>query len=43
MWDKSKPDGAKRKLLNSSYIFSKGWKPKISIKEGILQLLEKSN
>jgi GDP-L-fucose synthase len=43
MWDKSKPDGAKRKLLNSSYIFSKGWKPKISIKEGISQLLEKSN
>lgn len=42
-WDKSKPDGAKRKLLDSSYIMSKGWKPKVELSNGILQLIKNYN
>ena len=34
-WDKSKPDGTPRKLMNSSKMKSYGWKPKISLNEGI--------
>ena len=35
IWDKSKPDGTPRKLMDSSKINNLGWKSKISIKEGI--------
>ena len=35
IWDSSKPDGAPRKLLNSSYLNDLGWKPKIELKKGI--------
>lgn len=35
LWDHSKPDGTPRKLLDSSKLFSLGWKPKISLKNGI--------
>ena len=35
VWDGSKLDGAIRKLLDSSRIFSLGWKPRISLVEGI--------
>ena len=41
MWDKSKPEGAKRKLLDSSYIFSKGWKPRFDILKSIPKLINK--
>ena len=34
-WDKSKPDGAPRKLMTSARMKSHGWKPIISLKEGI--------
>ena len=34
-WDKSKPDGTPQKLLDISKIKTLGWKPKISLKEGI--------
>jgi GDP-L-fucose synthase len=34
-WDTSKPNGSQRKLLDSSYIKSLGWKPKVSLSEGI--------
>ena len=34
-FDPSKPDGTPRKLLDSSRIFGLGWKPKISLKEGL--------
>jgi len=37
IFDKSKPDGAMRKLLDSAQIMTLGWRPKISIKEGILK------
>jgi len=34
-WDKSKPDGTPRKLLDISKITELGWHPTISLKEGI--------
>lgn len=33
--DLSKPDGAQRKLLDSSLLFSLGWRPQFSLEEGI--------
>jgi len=36
-WDLTKPDGMKRKLLDSSKIFKLGWKPEVSLKDGILK------
>jgi GDP-L-fucose synthase len=35
IWDKTKPDGTPRKLLDSSEIFKTGWKPKINLEEGV--------
>ncbi|HTV63468.1 MAG TPA: GDP-L-fucose synthase [Verrucomicrobiae bacterium] len=34
-WDTSKPDGTPRKLMDSSRIFALGWKPRVSLEEGI--------
>ena len=34
-WDKSKPDGTPRKLMDSSRLFALGWKPKITLETGI--------
>jgi GDP-L-fucose synthase len=34
IFDKSKPDGTPRKLLDSSIAFNYGWKPKINMLEG---------
>ncbi len=34
-WDTSKPDGAPRKLLDSSRLLAFGWKPKIDFTEGL--------
>lgn len=34
-WDKSKPDGTPRKIMDSSRIFNLGWKPEVSLKDGI--------
>ncbi len=39
-FDTSKPDGAMRKLLDSSRIKKLGWKPKVDLKEGIKQTLK---
>ena len=36
-WDKSKPDGTPRKLLDVSKIQGLGWKPRIPLREGITQ------
>lgn len=35
LWDKSKPDGAVQKLLDSSKFMSLGFKPTISLEEGL--------
>jgi GDP-L-fucose synthase len=34
-WDTSKPDGTPRKLLDVTKIHGMGWKPKVSMEEGI--------
>ena len=39
-FDKSKPDGVKRKLLNISKIKKTGWKPKYSLNTGIKQFYD---
>ncbi len=39
-WDISKPDGTPRKLLDVSTLFDSGWKPKISLQEGIEATVE---
>jgi GDP-L-fucose synthase len=38
-WDKTKPDGTPRKLLDVSKLTSLGWKPKISLEEGIRRVV----
>lgn len=39
-WDKSKPDGTPRKLLDVSLLNKKGWKAKIGLEEGIRSTYE---
>ena len=34
-WDRSKPDGAPRKLLDSSRMHEFGWQPKVSMADGL--------
>ena len=36
-WDLSKPEGAKKKLLDSSRLREFGWAPKVNLEEGIRQ------
>lgn len=35
VWDTSKPDGTPRKLMDGSKLSALGWKPKISLREGL--------
>jgi GDP-L-fucose synthase len=35
LWDKTKPDGTPRKLMDSSNILAMGWKPQIELEAGI--------
>jgi len=37
VWDSSRPDGMPRKLLDVSRLFGLGWKPQVSLREGIMQ------
>ena len=39
-WDKTKPDGTPRKLLDISRIQKIGWEPKISLDEGINETIK---
>jgi GDP-L-fucose synthase len=34
-WDKTKPDGTPRKLLDIAKITSRGWIPQISLRQGL--------
>ncbi|XP_010687658.2 putative GDP-L-fucose synthase 2 [Beta vulgaris subsp. vulgaris] len=36
VWDKTKPDGTPRKLMDSSKLMELGWEPKISLKDGLV-------
>ena len=38
--DPTKPDGTPRKLMDSSRLLSMGWKPSISLEEGIVRTLQ---
>ena len=40
LWDKSKPDGTLRKLLDISKIYKLGFRPKISLDDGIRQTIK---
>ena len=42
-WDKSKPDGTPKKVLNIERIRNLGWKPKISLIEGIRMTIKDYN
>jgi len=35
VFDTSKPDGTPRKLLDMTKLFALGWRPKISLRDGI--------
>eukprot|EP01018_Ginkgo_biloba_P032596 Gb_24514 [translate_table: standard] len=35
-WDSTKPDGTPRKLMDSSKLASMGWKPKMSLRDGLV-------
>ena len=35
LWDSSKPDGTPRRLLDNSLITELGWRPKVSLRQGI--------
>jgi GDP-L-fucose synthase len=40
VWDKTKPDGTLRKLLDITRIRELGWQPKITLRQGITQTYE---
>jgi GDP-L-fucose synthase len=35
IWDTTKPDGTPKRLLDSTKLFNLGWKPKLSLEEGL--------
>ena len=39
-WDSSQPDGTPRKLLDTSRINALGWKPRMTLREGIRNTYE---
>jgi GDP-L-fucose synthase len=40
-WDRSKPDGTLRKLLDVSRLRTLGWQPRISLREGIQEVYQR--
>jgi GDP-L-fucose synthase len=39
-WDQSKPDGFPEKTMQVGKLSSMGWRPKVTLREGILQTYE---
>jgi GDP-L-fucose synthase len=39
IWDISKPDGTPRKLMDSSKLYGLGWKPAVTLEEGIKRVV----
>lgn len=39
-WDSTKPDGTPRKLMDSSRLHAMGWKPQVTLEEGISRVVE---
>ncbi|MCS6808423.1 MAG: hypothetical protein RML40_07340, partial [Bacteroidota bacterium] len=39
-WDTSKPDGTPRKLLSVEKLHALGWRHRISLREGIIRVVE---
>ena len=37
VWDKTKPDGTPRKLLDTTRLNQLGWQPRISLRDGLAQ------
>lgn len=40
LWDRSKPDGTPRKVLDVSRLFALGWKPKVELDRGIAETIQ---
>ena len=43
VWDESKPNGARKKNLDDSYLKSRGWNPKISLSHGLHDYVNQFN
>ena len=43
IWDKSKPDGTPRKLMDSGLLIKKGWSSEIELKFGIINTYDLLN
>jgi GDP-L-fucose synthase len=39
VWDTSKPDGTPKRILDTTRLFNLGWRPKISLREGLTKTL----
>ncbi|URE46075.1 hypothetical protein MUK42_13816 [Musa troglodytarum] len=37
VWDATKPDGTPRKLVDRSKLTAVGWRPKVSLREGLAE------
>lgn len=40
VWDTSKPDGTPKRVLDTTRLFNLGWRPKISLRQGLTKTLE---
>ena len=40
IWDTNRPDGTPRKVLDATKIFKLGWKPNISLDQGIRSTID---
>ena len=40
LWDDTKPDGTPKRMLDSSRLFELGWRPKVSLEEGLTKAID---